>query len=395
MTSSQMKGTPKDLGFGFGIEAEYLLLDKNSRPLFHEDLDFETMRDCVDSISVADLGTAGFNIKPLHKLANPYLIEGYYLTDSDMKPHTLLPKGIEVRTPIRSSIDETIAVLADATERLQERLSARFGYQLCSISHHPTRYNFQAAPNYKRHDYWQWALTAMTTYGPDINISLPGELASIVDQTQLKARLNFYMPAVIALTFASPLFDGQLWRPDSSTNSAVNSACGATTNVTAGKSVRTYNRSQWAPLYYIHTEPALRFEFKGFEMPRDMADYGALFLISLALLLDPALSMKTTDDERIANLRYFAEYGLQSHGARICAGAVLQAAERTALRLSLDASCLKPFWTRLETGIVPADEISASFAKENSLTRTLQQMVVKPANTAFSAAQPQVIAIGR
>jgi hypothetical protein len=126
-----------------------------------------------------------------------------------------------------------------------------------------------------------------------------------------------------------------------------------------------------------------------------MADYGALFLISLALLLDPALSMKTTDDERIANLRYFAEYGLQSHGARICAGAVLQAAERTALRLSLDASCLKPFWTRLETGIVPADEISASFAKENSLTRTLQQMVVKPANTAFSAAQPQVIAIGR
>ncbi len=189
--------------FGFGIEAEYLLLDKNFRPLFAEDLVFQDLRDCVDSISAADLGTDGFNIKPLHKHANPYLIEGYYLTDESMKPHTLLPKGIEVRTPIRSTIDETITVLADATERLRCRIYDDFGYQLCSISHHPKRSNFQAAPNYKRHDYWQWALTAMTTFGPDVNISLPENLADQVDQKALGERINFYMPAAVALTFAS------------------------------------------------------------------------------------------------------------------------------------------------------------------------------------------------
>jgi carboxylate-amine ligase len=353
--------------FGFGIEAEYLLLDQNFRPLFAEDLDFETLRDCVDSIPTTDLGTDGFNIKPLHKHANPYLIEGYYLTDEQMKPHTLLPKGIEVRTPMRSSIDETISVLADATERLRSRVESEFGYHLCTISHHPTKSNFQAAPNYKRHDYWQWALAAMTTFGPDINISLPEKIAAEVDQKALNERINFYMPAVVALTFSSPLIDGKLWKEDG----------------IAGKSVRTYKRSQWAPLYYVHTEPALRFEFKGFEMPLQFSDYRAFFLLSLALLLDPSLTLKTGDEERIANLRYFAVHGLDSEASKVCARTLLKAAERTALRLSLDASCLSPLWRRLEAGNVPADQISRAFRTETSLEKALEHFVVKPAASAF------------
>ncbi len=350
--------------FGFGIEAEYLLLDRDFRPLFAEDLNFETLRDCVDSIPTADLGTDGFNIKPLHKHANPYLIEGYYLTDENMKPHTLLPKGIEVRTPIRSSIDETIGVLVDATERLRSRLESDFGYHLCTISHHPTRSNFQAAPNYKRHDYWQWALTAMTTFGPDINISLPKNMHASVDQSLLNERINFYMPAAVALTFSSPMIDGKLWKEDG----------------ISGKSVRTYKRSQWAPLYYVHSEPSLRFEFKGFEMPLQFSDYRAFFLLSLALLLDSSLTVKTSDEERIANLRYFAVHGLESEASKICARTLLQAAERTALRLSLDASCLSPLWRRLEAGNVPADQISRAFRTETSLQRALEHFVVKPTN---------------
>lgn len=280
--------------FGFGVEAEYLLLDKNFRPLFAKDLDFERLRACTDSIPATDLGCEGFNVKPLHKQANPYLIEGYYLTDEDMKPHTLLPKGIEVRTPIRSSIEETISVLADATERLRSRMESEFGYYLCTISHHPTKSNFQAAPNYRRHDYWQWA-----------------------------------------------------------------------------------------PLYYVHTEPHLRFEFKGLEMPLDIVDYKAFFLVSLALLLDPLLTLKTSDEERIANLRYFAVHGLESDAARICAKTLLKSAERTALRLSLDASCLSPLWRRLEAGNSPADKISRAFRTEPTLEKTLEHFIVKPA---FSAA---------
>ncbi len=360
-----MNNASKESGpskFGFGIEAEYLLLDRDFRPLFAEDLDFVTLRDCVDSIPASDLGCDGFNIKPLHKNANPYLIEGYYLTDEEMKPHTLLPKGIEVRTPIRSSIEETITVLADATERLRSRIASDFGYYLCTISHHPTKSNFQAAPNYRRHDYWQWALTAMTTFGPDINISLPQNLLAEVDQKHLNERINFYMPSVIALTFASPLLDGQLWTVDG----------------VPGKSVRTYLRSQWAPLYYVHTEPQLRFEFKGLEMPLEIGDYKAFFLVALALLLDTTLTLKTSDEERIANLRYFAVHGLESEASQFCAKALLKAAERTALRLSLDASCLSPLWRRLEAGNSPADRISRTFRTETTLEKTLEHFIVKP-----------------
>ncbi len=134
----------------------------------------------------------GFNIKPLHKRANPYLIEGYYLTDDEMKPRTLLPKGIEVRTPLRSSIEDTVAVLCRGLLNAYAAVfTPDFGYYLCTISHHPTKSNFQAAPNYKRHDYWQWALTAMTTFGPDINISLPQILLEEVDQKHLNERINF------------------------------------------------------------------------------------------------------------------------------------------------------------------------------------------------------------
>lgn len=355
--------------FGFGIEAEYLLLNRNFRPLFAEDLDFEILRDCVDSIPTSDLGTDGFNIKPLHKHANPYLIEGYYLTDDDMKPRMLLPKGIEVRTPLRSSIEETVAVLAEATERLRSRIYADFGYYLCTISHHPTKSNFQAAPNYRRHDYWQWALTAMTTFGPDINISLPQNLLDEVDQKHLNERINFYMPSVVALTFASPLVDGAIWQQDG----------------LPGQSIRTYNRSQWAPLYYVHTEPHLRFEFKGFEMPMDFADYKAFFLVSLALLLDPSLTLRTSDEERIANLRYFAVHGLESEASQLCAKTLLKAAERTALRLSLDASCLSPLWRRLEAGNSPADKISRAFRTESTIEKTLEHFIVKPAKPALNA----------
>lgn len=361
--------------FGFGIEAEYLLLDRDFRPLFAEDLDFETLRDCVDSIPTVDLGTDGFNIKPLHKHANPYLIEGYYLTDENMKPHTLLPKGIEVRTPMRTSIDETIKVLADATERLRSRINSEFGYHLCTISHHPTKSNFQAAPNYKRHDYWQWALAAMTTFGPDINISLPKKIAAEVDQKELNGRINFYMPAAIALTFSSPLIDGKLWKEDG----------------ISGKSVRTYKRSQWAPLYYIHTEPALRFEFKGFEMPLQFSDYRAFFLLSLALLLDASLSLKTSDEERIENLRYLAVHGLDSEASKICARTLLKAAERTALRLSLDASCLSPLWRRLEAGNVPSDQISRAFRTETSLEKALEHFIVKPPDSELGMSQSRAV----
>lgn len=168
----------KETGFGFGIETEFLMVNKDDfTPLSHRNLDFEKLTALINSISTNDFGKDGFNIKPLHSKATPYLIEGYYLIDADMNKVSLLPKGIEIRTPTSSSIEDSIAALASLFKRLRDRTLAE-GYDLVVLSHHPTESKFDAPPNYRRHDYWQWALTAATTFGPDINISVPEELSS-------------------------------------------------------------------------------------------------------------------------------------------------------------------------------------------------------------------------
>lgn len=348
--------------FGFGIETEHLLVDsKTFRPLFHEDLNLERLLELVDTIPVSDFSTNGFNIKPLHKTANPYLIEGYYLTDQDMKPLTLLPKGIEIRTPIASSIGTTISWLKEITERLRKQIAPE-GLSLATLSHHPTEFNFYAAPNYRRHDYWQWALTAMTTYGPDMNISVPDAMHDDIDHESLGQKINYYLPSVVALSFNSPLVNGALWQVGDKT----------------GKSFRTFKRSLWAPLYYIHTEPSLRFEFKGFEMANDVNDYQAYFLCGLSMLLDNTLTARESDEARLKRLQNLAIHGLQSEEDKERCAAVLGSAEKIAYWFDFDASSLKTLWHRLENSYCPSDHVIEAFEKTKSVEETMKTLLVPP-----------------
>ena len=344
--------------FGFGIEAEFLLLDKSSfRPLFYQDLNFDHLIDLLDAIPVSDYGSEGFNVKPLHRLASPYLVEGYYLTDEEMKPHTLLAKGVELRTPLASTIEQSVSSLDDLYGRLQTAL-APANYATAIISHHPTESKFEAPPNYKRHDYWQWALTAMTTMGPDINISVPSQYAYAIDQKALHDKINYYMPALVALSLASPLLDGDLWN--------VRGAI--------GKSIRTYRRSLWAPLYYIHHKPSLRFEFKGFEMARNLNDYKAFFLMCLAVLLDSELDGSASDATRIYDLGQIAVQGLDLPFVRERIQRVLESGARTANKLGFDSSPLDQMWARLDSRRVPADDIIELFTQNRSIPETMRYL---------------------
>lgn len=346
--------------FGFGLEAEYLLIDKKTgRPLFCEDLNANDLLNMVEGIPVSDIGIDGFNIKPLHRKAIPYLIEGYYLTDDNMKPLELLPKGIELRTPIANSIEESIETLKCLTSRLNDALTAR-NWALCSISHHPYKADFFAKRNYRRDDYWQWALTAMTTFGPDINISLPSHLASI-DLNVLEERINYYMPPLVALSFASPFEKGKLWEVEGK----------------KGYSVRTYKRSLYAPLFYVHTEPQLRFEFKGFEMPVDFQDYAAFFLVCLAILLDENLTRTASNDERINRLRELAVNGLTSDDAAIAQN-VVASAKRIAQQQGFNHQALKILKKRIELLDCPAKAMIAAFERASDVESVLDTLILMP-----------------
>ena len=226
------------------------------------------------------------------------------------------------------------------------------------ISYHPSLPRLAAPANYKRYDYWQWALTATTTYGPDINISVPAELENAIDVTRINERVNYYGPAAIALTLASPLREESLWMVDGR----------------VGKSYRTFERSKWAPIFYIQKKPSLRFEFKGFEISSCLDDYHAMFLISLALLLDDTLDMTASDEERIVELESIAIYGIEDSVTRGRAEQVLASAEKIADKLHLPKTCLQEFWKRLRTQSIPSDAIAHTFMESNSVEKTLQTL---------------------
>jgi len=199
-------------GFRFGLEAEFLLVDASSfRPLWHPDLQFETLNTTLEAIPADDFQCDSFKIEPPHRKPGPYVVEGYHLPDPQMNPIDLLPKGVEIRTPVRSSIEDCVAALKVLHARLQHAL-ANVGFQAAALSFHPTEIHFSGPQNKRRYDSWQWAMAAMLTYGPDINISLPEALARRIDVKDLSEKVNYYVPALIALTLASPLHGGKLWR---------------------------------------------------------------------------------------------------------------------------------------------------------------------------------------
>ena len=369
--------------FGFGLEAEFLLCDSTTfEPVGLNSLNAQSLQAMLSKINISDIPLNGLAIKPLHEILSPYMVEGYYLTDEKMIKRILLPKGFEIMTPVAKSITRAVADLSVLYDRLNNEMKEN-GMSCAILSHHPTAPEFYAAPNYERHDYWQWALTAMTTYGPDINISVPTQLSKNIEIPDLNRKINYYMPAACALSFASPLTEGGLWKKRHQT----------------GKSIRTHRRSIWAPLFYVHTAPHLRFEFKGFEMSNDLNDYEAYFLISLAILLDDSLTGRASDQTRIYDLGELAADGLRNEEMQHRAQVILQSASRIACKLGFSDRSLAAFWNRLDSHRLPADEIIKLYLKRSSISDVLRDRSffknAKNANTLLTTpvAQPAVAQI--
>jgi len=345
-------------GFRFGLETEFLLVDANSfRPLWHHDLQFETLNATLEAIPADDFQCDSFKVEPPHRKPGPYLVEGYHLPDPQMNPIGLLPKGVEIRTPVRSSIEECLAALKLLHGRLQQALASE-GLQAVALSFHPTEVDFSGPQNKRRYDYWQWAMAAMLTYGPDINISLPEALTRRIDVRDLNEKVNYYVPALVALTLSSPLRGGELWR----------------IRGRFGKSVRTYHRSVVAPALEIHPHERFRLELKPFEMTCSLVDYRNYFLLWLALLLDDGLKGRASDETRIYDLGRIARDGIETETVRDRASAVMDRAPQALSPLGFDCTSLDSFQLRLAQGHHPADNIASVFEREKTISGTLRYL---------------------
>jgi carboxylate-amine ligase len=344
--------------FGFGLEAEFLLVEASSfRPLWHPDLRFETLNAVLEAIPVDDFQCDGFKVESPHRKPGPYVVEGYHLPDQQMNPIDLLPKGVEIRTPVRPSIEECLAAHTALHGRLQHAL-ADIGFQAAALSFHPTQVHFSGPQNKRRHDHWQWAMAAMLTYGPDINISLPEDLTRRINFKDLNEKVNYYVPALVALTLASPLHAGTLWR----------------IRGRIGKSVRTYHRSVVAPAVEIHPKEGPRFELKPFEMTGSLVDYRNYFLLWLTLLVDESLKGRASDETRIYDLGRIACVGLEAETVYDRASAVMDRAPRALGPWGFDCASLDSFRRRLKLGHLPSDDIVSVFERERTISGTLRHL---------------------
>jgi len=345
--------------FRFGIEAEFLVAKADTfEPLWHKHLSFGFLNEIFESISLDGIPSLeGLELEaPATKLM-PYVVEGYHLPDMDLQAREVLPKGVEIRTPVCASLEECSAVFRLLYTRLEKAMKEK-NLALVSLSHHPTETGFTGPQNKRRHDYWQWSMEVMTTYGPDINVSLPKELAEKLDLIDLEAKINYYGPSLSAISVAAPFCGGEPWEMRGKT----------------GKSFRMHKRSYIAPPVEFHPDEKNRLEFKVFDMPSSMREFEAQFLSFLALVLDSSLQGRASKQTRIYDLGQVARFGLQAEQMSERAEELLTKAPALLKEWGFDPAALEVFTDRLRSGRTPADDMIALYEKSGrNLRAVLEQ----------------------
>lgn len=342
--------------FRFGIEAEFLLAKADTfEPQWHQHLSFGYLNEIFESISLDGVPSLdGLELEaPATKLM-PYVVEGYHLPDMDFQAKEVRPKGVEIRTPVCGSLEECSGVFRVLYERLETALRAK-NLVPVTLSHHPVETKFSGPQNKRRHDYWQWSMEVMTTYGPDINVSLPMELAEQLDLADLEDKINYYGPALSALSAASPFCGGKPWE----------------IRGRRGKSFRMHKRSYIAPPAEFHPDEKNRLEFKVFDMPCSMREFEAQFLSFLALLLNPELKGRASKQTRIYDLGQVAQFGLAADQMPERAAELLTPAGEVLRAWGFDPAPLEVFAKRLESRRSPADDLLEIYDKSGGDLRAV------------------------
>ena len=281
--------------FKYGVEVEYLILDAETyKPLWFEELNFKKLYSIIEDISLDGIPSMeGIDPEDAHDKILPYVIEGYHLKNEDNIAHDMAPKGVEIRTPVCHSISELMTCLRTLHERLESKMFQN-GYRLSAISHHPVAKKFQGPRCNRRHDFWKWALEAMLTYGPDINISFPENISEKLfsNMDDFEEKINYYGPALTALSLSSPFYDLGL-KKDYYQQTI--------------KSNRTFRRSTIAPMIEWHKEEDGRVEFKFFEMSNNFNDYHAFTLMCLGLSLCDDLKSRASNQEYLNIENYLVD----------------------------------------------------------------------------------------
>jgi hypothetical protein len=349
--------------YKFGLEAEYLLLDKKTlNPLWHQELSFKKLYQLIESIPHdGPPSLIGLHPEDAHEKVLPYVVEGYHVKDENNRAISMLSKGVEIRTPVCQSVEQALTSFRKLNSRLKNKLNEHDFIPL-ALSHHPIHYDFYGERAGRRHDDWKWPLEVMTTYGPDINISFPQPLTEKLfsNKKDFEEKLNYYAPALTALTLNSPFYKGVLKKYQSEHYI---------------KSIRTFRRSTIAPLLEWHQNEDNRIEFKFFEMTDSVEDFESYFSMCLALALEDDFQGRALSQEAIYTMGEVAVLGLQSPYVNVVLEEFFSKSFSTLRRHGFDCISLKRMQKRWKSGKTPADHLIDSYQKNLSLEEIFRDLI--------------------
>lgn len=281
----------------FGIEAEYALVRPDGRFADYGNTDYSEVWPLLHRLPdyrhpELRVGDAGIRVKN-------WYVEGDERFDDRGRSTGFAFKGVEIRTAVFATIEESMRSLAELRSMLEAELAAQ-GWSLVSIGFNPCTAAYEP-------EYTQWekelqashignALPQISTlsYGPDLNFSRSGDSPEAVVESV--RRLTYYSPYIVPFSFSSPFLAGAPWE---------------------GLSYRTYRRTGPRPaalahLHGGHDHPLvkeadppsqhLRIEFKAFDMVEDDRLLGELFYLVLGISLADAADLPGLADAPDAEL---------------------------------------------------------------------------------------------
>jgi gamma-glutamyl:cysteine ligase YbdK (ATP-grasp superfamily) len=361
--------------FSFGIEHEVAFLNRQGKFADFSNTPFQDFNRIIedlplypDDYSQLRVGDAGIKKKR-------WYIEGFERFLDSEKVIDCLPKGIEIRTTIHSSIAGAIAELSDSFILLRQ-VGAAFGFTPVLTSFNPYFDQFNPQPVLNAYELQrrqaspekQTAHIPMLTYGPDLSLSLSGMTAA--DLLDIGRKLTFYSPYIVPFSFSAPFYQGQLWE---------------------GLSIRTYIRTGVRPSALVFMKdqtdlvastPSLtkiarisaeagRIEFKAFDSCDDFDRYAALFALLKGLVLDRSLLGRATVPD-VHLHQCSALHGFDHRLIGEQARQVLQAAT-AALKNDADLQLLQPLQEAIEQPNSAAQRLRQAFLAAGSIESALQQ----------------------
>lgn len=308
-----------------GIEFEYMLVNTDGKLVnfsTHQYHDFVTWLDQKPGRDDRSLAKGDLGIKDGY-----WYLEGDERFDENGHFSKLEVKGVEIRTPPRSSVEEALASLLDIEHQLKLTLHknalrlaiSAFNPEQPAYVYNPPLNAFEQTLR-QQHKEYQASHVSTLTYGPDLNLSFLG--MSPEKCRDIARKFTYYAPFIVPFSFNAPCI------------------------MPAGPTLysrRTYERGGLRPSckYYVQDvsdqqyplsaqarlpSETGRIEFKAFDAMPDARTLRACFYLLIGLALDHQLEGRSDHPDH-ALFRIAAQHGFDDYLIHNTANEVLHQAQ--------------------------------------------------------------------